>query len=174
MRFYLHRIDTRTSAGRYDVTPLFSDVEAFDALVSDLATVSQSAQPNVVACVDALGFILGTAIARVLEVGVVPIRKGGKLPVSADRENFVDYSGDEKALELRPDALGADHRVLLVDDWIETGAQIAAAIRLIERQNAIVVGIATIHMDQNENTRAIAENYRVRMASRIDDRKGTK
>jgi adenine phosphoribosyltransferase len=99
----------------------------------------------------------------------VPIRKGGKLLVSADRERFVDYSGAEKALELRRGALDARHRVLLVDDWIETGAQIAAAIRLIERQGASVVGIATIHMDRNGNTDAIAEKYRVYMASGIDD-----
>ena len=167
MRSYLRKIDTRTSGDRYDVTPLFSDAEAFNTLVSDLVDLHRSARPDVVACIDALGFILGTAIARELDVGIVPIRKGGKLPVGADRETFVDYSGHEKALELRPDAITADHRVLLVDEWIETGSQISAAISLLERRGGDIVGIATIHMDQNEKTDAIRRKYRVRMASRL-------
>lgn len=165
MRSYLRKIDTRTSGDRYDVTPLFSDVEAFNALVSDLVDLHRSARPDVVACIDALGFILGTAIARELDVGIVPIRKGGKLPFEAERESFVDYSGHEKALELRPDAIAAHHRVLLVDEWIETGSQVSAAIRLLERCGGDIVGIATIHMDENENTVVIQQKYRVRMAS---------
>jgi adenine phosphoribosyltransferase len=165
MRPYLRRIDTRTTGGRYDVTPLFSDAEAFGALVTDLADSQRDAQPRVVACIDALGFILGAAIARELGLGVVPIRKAGKLPVEADRESFVDYSGQEKALELRRDAIGAGDRVLLVDEWIETGAQIAAAIRLLERRGGVIAGIAAIHMDRNAATEAIRRAYRVRLAS---------
>ena len=165
MRSYLRKIDTRTSGDRYDVTPLFADFDAFNALVSDLVDLHRMARPNVVACIDALGFILGTAIARELGVAIVPIRKGGKLPVEADRETFVDYSGQEKALELRPDAIAPDHRVLLVDEWIETGSQVSAAIRLLERRGGDIVGIATIHMDENENTDVIRQKYRVRMAS---------
>ncbi len=167
MRFYLRRIDTQTSGNRYDVTPLFADAEAFGALTMDLADAHRSSEPKLVACIDALGFILGTAIARELGIGVVPIRKGGKLPVAAERQSFVDYSGQEKALEIRPDAIRAADRVLLVDEWIETGAQIAAAIDLIERHAGVVVGIATIHMDQNATTEAIRKKYRVRMASAL-------
>jgi adenine phosphoribosyltransferase len=166
MKPYLRRIDTHAS-GRYDVTPLFADAAALDALVADVAAAHRTTEPNVVACIDALGFILGTAVARALGVGVVAIRKSGKLPVNADRETFVDYSGAQKALELRTDALGPHHQVLLVDDWIETGAQVGAAIRLIERRGARVVGIAAIHMDQNDETRVLAQRYRVRTASEL-------
>jgi len=166
MRPYLRKIDTHAKGGRYDVTPLFADVAAFDSLVSDLVALHQDAGANAVVCVDALGFVLGTAIARHLRVGIVPMRKGGKLPVESEREHFVDYSGEEKALELRHDALSADQKVLLVDDWIETGSQIRAAIRLVEKLGATVVGIAAIHMDRNRDTRAIQQKYRVRVATR--------
>jgi adenine phosphoribosyltransferase len=166
MKPYLRRIDTHAS-GRYDVTPLFADADALGELVSDLVAANRTAEPNVVACIDALGFILGASVARAIGVGVVAIRKGGKLPVSAEREAFVDYSGTQKVLELRSDALGPDHRVLLVDDWIEAGAQIGAAIRLVERCRACVVSISAIHMDLNETTQSLAQRYRVHTATEL-------
>ncbi len=148
---------------------MFADADAFEALVADLVELNRETNPDRVACIDALGFILGTAIARELGVGVVPVRKGGKLPVEADRESFTDYSGIEKSLELRPGAVRARERILLVDEWIETGAQIMAAARLIERSAGVIVGIATIHMDRNPGTDAIRKKYRVRAASWLSD-----
>ena len=82
---------------------------------------------------DALGFIVGTAVALRLGVGFVPLRKGGKLPVRKETAEFRDYSGAEKALELRAEPWPRGTRVLLVDEWIETGAQARAAVELIER-----------------------------------------
>jgi len=168
LRFYLRRIDTQTRGNRYDVTPLFADAVAFDALVSDLVALHKPVRPDRVGCLDALGFILGAAIARELGVGIVPLRKGGKLPVEAEGERFTDYSGSEKTLEVRPDMISAGHRILLVDDWIETGSQISAAIRLVERMGGVVVGIAAIHMDQNPQTEVLRKRYRVRAASWLD------
>ena len=89
------------------------------------------------------------------------MRKGGKLPVEADRIEFCDYTGNSKQLEIRRDILTPGQRVLIVDEWIETGAQVSAAISLIEGQGAVVVGIATIHMDENERTREISRKYSV-------------
>jgi adenine phosphoribosyltransferase len=74
---------------------------------------------------------------------------------------FRDYSGDLKRLEMRTDALPPQTRVLLVDEWIETGAQIRAAAILIEAQGGIIVGIASINMDENDNTAEISRKYRV-------------
>ncbi|MCD4846749.1 MAG: adenine phosphoribosyltransferase [Candidatus Aegiribacteria sp.] len=161
MKTYLHKIDTETPGNRYDVTPLFADAEGFAQLVVDLAKPFQNTQIDFVACVDALGFILGTAIARYLEIGVITIRKGGKLPVETDGENFRDYSGKLKRLEIRRDVLPTEARVLLVDEWIETGSQIEAAAKLIEAQGGIIVGIATINMDENDMTTKISRKYRV-------------
>lgn len=160
MKDYLGLIDVNTPGRRNDVTPLFADAAAFSELITDLAAPFAPAEIDLVAGIDALGFILAAAIAVHLGKGLVPIRKGGKLPVLADRQEFIDYTGESKALELRAGLLQSGKRILLVDEWIETGAQIKAAIKLIERQGAIVVGIAAINIDINAMTRPILEKYR--------------
>lgn len=114
---------------------------------------------DLVAGIDALGFILGTAIAIRLGRGFIPIRKGGKLPVQADMLNFVDYTGQSKSLELRAGAVQPGAKILLVDEWIETGAQVKAAAQLIEQQGGKVAGIASISIDVNEKTRSLLETY---------------
>jgi len=161
MKSYLQRIDTRTSGNRNDVTPLFADREAFRRLADDLAEPFRDTGIEAVVAIDALGFVLGTAIAERLDVGVVAARKGGKLPVPAERVEFVDYSGEPKALEIRPDVLQEGMRVLIVDEWVETGAQVRAVIALAERLGAEVGGIATICMDRNENTAPLRERCAV-------------
>jgi adenine phosphoribosyltransferase len=161
MKQYLRRIDTNTTGNRNDVTPLFAHPADFDALVADLAASVADTPVDLVAAMDSLGFILGTAIAQKLNVGILAVRKGGKLPVEVDRIEFSDYTGLTKQLEIRRDILSPGQRVLIVDEWIETGAQISAAITLIEGRGAIVAGIATINMDDNEKTRQIGSKYRV-------------
>ena len=160
VRDYLDFVDTATEGPRYDVTPLFSDYQAFSALVDDLVGMCATVAFDCVAGIDALGFILGTAIAMRTERGFVPLRKGGKLPVQSDTAYCVDYSGQEKSLEIRRDVLQPGSRVLLVDEWVETGAQVRAAIELLERQEAIISAIATINVDDNEFTRSLRNEYR--------------
>jgi len=160
MKNYLSLIDTNTQ-GRCDVTPLFADREAFSQLADDLARPFLGVDNDVVVAIDAMGFILGTAIAERLGVGLVPARKGGKLPVETIRKTFVDYTREEKALEIRPDALRPGTSVLIVDEWIETGAQVSAAIVLVERAGARVAGIAAIRIDRCPATDAMRKNYTV-------------
>ena len=160
MKDYLSLID-RNTRGRCDVTPLFSHYNGFNALVNDLVDQVPKDSVDIVACIDAIGFILGTAISQKLNVGILTIRKGSKLPVSTDSIDFTDYTGLNKQLEIRQDILVEGMRVLIVDEWIETGAQIGASIRLIENQEANVVGIVTISMDDNENTQQIKSKYKV-------------
>ncbi len=159
MTSYLHLIDTNTHGPRYDVTPLFADYEAFTALVEDLGRSLDASDFDVVAGIDALGFILGTALALRFQKGFVPIRKGGKLPGEVDTCHFIDYTGQEKSLELRIDAIKQGTRVLIVDEWIETGAQVKAAIQLIEGQGGVIAGIASISLDTNDATRPLLERY---------------
>lgn len=156
---YLDLIDTHTPGPRYDVTPLFADPTAFQALVADLARPFDAAGLDVVAGIDALGFILGTAVAWRLGKGLVPIRKAGKLPVPALRQEFVDYTGQAKALELRPDLIRPGRRVLIVDEWVETGAQMEAAAGLIERAGGRVAGLAAIQMDDSPRAAALRARY---------------
>ena len=99
-------------------------------------------------------------LALRLGCGFVPVRNGGKLPGRADRQRCIDYTGEEKTLELRVDAIPPGARVLLVDEWVETDAQMAAAAALIEGQGGVIIGLATIQMDDNELTRKLRALYR--------------
>ena len=111
-RPYLALINHETNGNRCDVTPLFGDYAAFAALVDDLAALVEPLAFEVVVGIDALGFILGAALALRIQTGFVPIRKGGKLPIAVDAAECVDYTGQRKTLELRRDALAPGTRVL--------------------------------------------------------------
>ena len=165
---YLRLIDTQTQGRRYDVTPLFADFQAFSALVEDLIRPFAKVEFDCVAGIDALGFILGAAIAVRLKKGFVPIRKGGKLPVRTDTAEFVDYTEQKKSLELRVGAIPTGTRVLVVDEWIETGAQVRAAIELLEKQGGVLIGVATINMDDNAVTRQLRNKYQCHSVWRDD------
>lgn len=160
---YLERMGTDT-VGRYDVTPLFEDRETFAELRADLtAGIGFEAITHVVG-IDALGFVLGGAIATERDVGFVPVRKGGKLPYAEEdlrRREFTDYSDQSKTLELHPDRLGAGDRVLVVDEWVETGAQMRAATALVAEAGADVAAVASISVPKNDGTEPLFERYEV-------------
>ncbi len=162
MKAYLQLIDTHTAGPRCDVTPLFADPVAFAELVSDLTEPFASTPIDYVAGIDALGFILGTAMALRLNKGFIPIRKGGKLPVAVMTAEFVDYTGEKKALEIRKGILKPGDRVLVVDEWIETGAQVQAAVDLVEGEGGIIAGIASINIDDNPLAARLCEKYTCR------------
>lgn len=157
---YLSLIDrSKLHYKRSDVTPIFAEPAAFASLVDDMIAPFRDAGVQRVAGTDALGFIVGTALALRLGVGFVPIRKGGKLPVKNERAAFTDYTGNEKSLELRAMPWPTGTRVLLVDEWIETGATAKAAVELIERAAGVVVGIAAIAFRRNEKTAPLWAKY---------------
>lgn len=160
MKDYLKLIDIHTSGNRCDVTPLFADPIAFSRLIEDLSSPFRSTRIDFVAGIDALGFILGTAIALHLQKGFIPIRKAGKLPVDTVKKDFIDYSGNRKTLELRKGLIHESAKVLIVDEWIETGAQMQAAVELIEKEKGIVAGITTINIDPNPLTLFLQKKYK--------------
>jgi adenine phosphoribosyltransferase len=161
MKKYLELIDTHTPGNRNDATPLFADTAAFADLIDDLAEPFLGESFEYVAGIDALGFILGAGLALKLGKGFLPLRKGGKLPVAVIAREFSDYSDQVKTLELRQGMIKAGDRVLLADEWIETGAQVEAAIGLIESQGGKVIGVATINIDVNPRTARLMQQYRV-------------
>ena len=114
---YLSLIDrSKLHYKRSDVTPIFAEPAAFAALVEDLVAPWKNEKVERVVGTDALGFVVGTAIALRLGVGFVPVRKGGKLPVKHERVAFRDYTGAEKIFELRANPWPAGTRVLLTDE----------------------------------------------------------
>jgi adenine phosphoribosyltransferase len=72
---------------------------------------------------------------------------------------FINYSKRTQSLELRKPAFRPGTRVLLVDQWVETGGTMGAAIELIERQGGVIAGIATVAIEENPQTSALREAY---------------
>jgi adenine phosphoribosyltransferase len=165
MADYLSLIRLNPQGPRNDVTPLFADHSALRSLAEDLLDPFGLADFDYIAGIDALGFVLGTAMAFVAHKGFVPIRKAGRLPGPSRSVCFTDYTGQEKALEMGENAFKPQAGLLLVDDWIETGAQAKAAVQLIESQGGIVVGICAIHIDDNASTKWLRNRYRCHAVS---------
>jgi len=158
---YLPLIDcSRTIYKRSDVTPIFAQPPAFAKLVEDLVRPFAQERVDQVVGLDAMGFIVGTALALKLGRDWCRSAKAGKLPVPHDEETTTDYSGTTKTLELRQGAFTPGSRVLLADEWIETGSQARAAIALIERAGGVVVGIVAIGFRKNDKTAGLWAQYR--------------
>ena len=134
------------SQGRYDLLPIFSDVHLFDEIIEHLCE-PYVGKLDCVCALEATGWILGVAMARYLNVSFIPVRKGGKLPYPQEMikaVELVDYSHEKKQLCLKEGAIPNGARVLIVDEWIETGSQLLAAIELINQFECTIVGAATI------------------------------
>ena len=132
---------------RYDLTPLLADARIFGEVVRGLAAPFGEARVTKVAALDALGFAFGGGVAQLLGAGLVLVRKGGKVAWEVEAVSFNDYSGERKSLEVAVDAVREGDRVLIVDDWSETGTQLRAAVKLIERLRGEVVGASLINVD---------------------------
>ncbi|MBP6117412.1 MAG: adenine phosphoribosyltransferase [Neisseriaceae bacterium] len=127
----------------YDITPILQDPKTFRILVDLFVHRYMDQKIDVVAGLDARGFILGAAIAYQLNVGFVPIRKKGKLPFTTVEETYELEYGNA-TVEMHVDAVKAGDRVLLVDDLIATGGTMQAGFKLLQRLNAEVVEAAAI------------------------------
>ena len=143
----------RPGKGAADITPLLNNRAAFNSLIDDLISLFVSIQIDKVACVEGRGFLLGAPVAYGLKVGLVPIRSLGKLNNKVFSETLIDYSGKEKALEIHEDAINTSEKILLIDDWVETGATNKAAIKLIEKCGGKVVGIGAFMDDTKDDLR---------------------
>lgn len=139
-----------------DLTPVFADAGAFRRVV-DALTEPADVDPraaalgradggpgfDVVAGVEARGFLLAAAVALDAGTGVLPVRKAGKLPrevVSA--EYALEYG--TATLELHTDSITPGQRVLLVDDVLATGGTLQAAIALVEQLGGVVTAVAVV------------------------------
>jgi adenine phosphoribosyltransferase len=131
--------------GHADVWRAFDDT-FFARLVRALADPFRAADINKVAGIEARGFILGAAVAHELNTGFVAIRKpGGLLPgAKLSRLPGKDYRGNQTELRLQRRSIEQGDRVLLVDDWFETGSQARAAKEMLEEAGADFVGAAVI------------------------------
>ena len=128
-----------------DITPLLQNPRVFRVLIDAFVHryMAPELRPDVVAGLDARGFILGSVVAYELNVGFVPIRKKGKLPFDTVAETYeLEYGS--ATVELHTDAVQAGQRVLLIDDLIATGGTMMAGRRLLEKLGATVTEGAAI------------------------------
>ncbi|MDO8448682.1 MAG: adenine phosphoribosyltransferase [Rhodoferax sp.] len=128
-----------------DITPLLQDAKVFRILIDAFVHryMDPSMRPDVVAGLDARGFILGAVIAYELNVGFVPVRKKGKLPFTTVEETYeLEYGS--ATVELHTDAVKTGDRVLLIDDLIATGGTMMAGKKLLEKLGAQVMEGAAI------------------------------
>ena len=122
-----------------DITPLLADGNLFKHACDAMAAPFRTAGIDVVAAIESRGFLLGGPIAQALGVGIVPIRKVGKLPYAAKRVTYaLEYGSD--SLEVHVDACVDRANVLLVDDVLATGGTASAACELIESVGGTVKG----------------------------------
>ncbi len=142
--------------GHADVWRLFADPSFFATLVRGLSEPFRGDRITKVAGIEARGFILGAATAVELHAGFVAIRKeSGLLPGDKlKRVTPPDYQGISTTLRVQKEGLGPGDRVLLVDDWVETGSQALTARALIEASGAEFVGLSVI-VDQLETERRL-------------------
>ncbi|MFE5034300.1 adenine phosphoribosyltransferase [Streptomyces sp. 900105755] len=126
-----------------DITPLLADPAAFTALTDALAEIAERTGATKIVGLEARGFILGAPVAVRAGLGFIPVRKAGKLPGATLRQAYeLEYGSAE--IEVHAEDLGADDRILIVDDVLATGGTAEAAIQLIHRAGAEVAGVAVL------------------------------
>ena len=161
-RWYLNIMSPNTKGEKFawlDPTSIYINGDAFHDLLDDLVVDLEPVTCDVVGVLDAMGFVLGSALATRLGVGFLPIRKAGKLCVDTDSATFSNYSGRTQDMEMRKPAFATGTKVLLVDQWIETGGTMDGAIRLVQQQGGKIAGLVAIAMEDNEKTASYREKF---------------
>ena len=124
-----------------DITPLLADSDAFSTVIH--AFGKEIGEVDVVAGIEARGFIFAAAIAVEKRAGFVPFRKSGKLPFQTIGAKYgLEYGTDE--IEVHIDAFAAGKKVVIVDDVLATGGTITAALELAERTGAKVISVMVL------------------------------
>ena len=143
-----------------DITPLLADTEALKQAVEEMSRPWQGRGVELVAAMEARGFMFGAAMAIRLGAGFVPVRKAGKLPW---RTNQVEYTLEYRSdiLHIHQDAVSPGQAVLVVDDVIATGGTAAAVVQLVEALGGKVIGIQFLIELAGLEGRKLLEGYEV-------------
>ncbi|MCP4706737.1 MAG: hypothetical protein GY865_19235 [candidate division Zixibacteria bacterium] len=156
LKKYIREMDGKN---RVDLTLLAGNVDALKYLIRSMAEPFQNSQIDKIVALEAMGFLFGAGVAFELNAGLVMIRKKDKIPWATKEFWFTDYSHKEKKFEIADDAIKPNEKILIVDDWSETGTQLKAAISLIEEQDGIVTGISCLNIDPQAKNDKILSNY---------------
>ncbi|MGD8628837.1 MAG: adenine phosphoribosyltransferase [bacterium] len=143
-----------------DITTLLKNGPGFKAAVELMASHYRDAGISSIVCIEARGFILGSAMAYEMGCGVVPIRKPGKLPYETITQTYdLEYGTD--SVEVHKDAISNGEKVLLVDDLLATGGTARAAAELIEKLGGDIVSCAFLIELVDLDGRKLLDKYDV-------------
>jgi adenine phosphoribosyltransferase len=126
-----------------DITNLLKDKGAFNRMVDSLSHRFHDQSIDIVASIEARGFIVGSAVAYRLGAGFVPVRKEGKLPWRTHKKTYALEYG-EGVLEVHQDAISQGQRVLIVDDVLATGGTAKAVVELVHHLGGELVCVAVL------------------------------
>lgn len=121
-----------------DITTLCKDAESFQRMVDLLGHRYVGKKIDLVVGIEARGFVVGSALAYKLGVGVILVRKPGKLPADTHSVSY-DLEYGEDTLEIHKDAIEKGQNILICDDLLATGGTVAATIDLVEKLGANIV-----------------------------------
>ena len=122
-----------------DISPLISDPHAWHNVIEQFSCFCKRVKPDFIAGIESRGFILGASLATYTSIGLIPIRKAGKLPGEViSQEYCLEYGSD--ILELQTNSFPINSRILIVDDLLATGGTVNASSELVRRANGKIVG----------------------------------
>lgn len=127
-----------------DLTPVLADADGYRAIIDDLVAVAQASGAELIAGLDARGFLLGAAVAAKMDMGILAVRKQGKLPPPVHSIEYqLEYGS--ACLEVPAEGIALEGRkVLIVDDVLATGGTTAAAVELLKLCGSEVTGIVVV------------------------------
>jgi adenine phosphoribosyltransferase len=133
----------KPGVGFKDITPLVADNACYHQVIDKLAVWAKKKKPDVIVGIESRGYLFAAPLARELRLGLVVIRKKGKLPrktvsVKAPNEYAVEY------FEMNEDAFRPGRRVLIIDDLIATGSSSIAAIDLVKMLKGVPAGFGAV------------------------------
>lgn len=155
----IHEKILKDSAGRRDICTIYRDIELTKAIVEDFAKKFEG-KVDYVAAPESLGFILGSFLSAALGVGFIPIRNGDIAVLNQEdaiRSSYIDHSDISRTLQVRRSNLPKGSRILLVDDWMETGATHHACRDILDEAGANLAGIVAIGCNLNDRTKALLD-----------------
>lgn len=144
-----------------DITPVLGDARALREVVSLMADYAEDRGAEAIVGIESRGFVFGAPVAVECRLGMVPIRKVGKLPFTTVQAEYeLEYG--TAAVEVHADAIRPGQRVVIVDDLLATGGTARAAANLVEKVGGVVAGFAFLIELTDLNGRARLEGYDIR------------
>jgi adenine phosphoribosyltransferase len=143
-----------------DITTLLKAGEGFRMAVDALIKPYRDRKVDKLVCIEARGFLLGGVMAYLLDCGVVPVRKPGKLPYDTEKQDYTLEYGTA-CVEIHKDAIDPGESVLIVDDLLATGGTAKAAADLVERLGGKILGMAFLVELLGLEGRKLLDKYEV-------------